>query len=355
MVQNIEKTSGGRKFHLDLLRAIACLSVVMIHVSAEYVVRGSAGADFWLGNLLDSLSRAGVPLFVMISGALMLDENYEFTKKKWLGHVGRMTAFYAVWSTVYCFIFRILPLLQRGEKVRLPGTITQILSGHYHLWFVPMIIGVYLVLPLLRLWVKEKNVRYVEYFLGVSAVFGFVVPQVMAIVTDQFKVYKSVQTLWDNFNLGQTAGYTVYFVLGWYLNRGVKHWKLISALGVLGFAMTFAGTGWATVILEMNGYPFYENFTVNVLVYSCAIFVFCRHRYEQPKKPGGMMQKAVRGLGRCSLGVYAVHVYVISELMPRLGGLHIAAGAPLIFVLTMVLSALLSVILGKIPLVKKIV
>jgi surface polysaccharide O-acyltransferase-like enzyme len=73
MVQKIEKPLSARKNHLDLLRAIACLSVVMIHVSAEYVVRGSAGADFWLGNLLDSLSRAGVPLFVMISGAAKCD------------------------------------------------------------------------------------------------------------------------------------------------------------------------------------------------------------------------------------------------------------------------------------------
>lgn len=355
MVQKIEKPLSGRKNHLDLLRAIACLSVVMIHVSAEYVVRGSAGADFWLGNLLDSLSRAGVPLFVMISGALMLDENYAFTKKKWLGYIGRMTAFYAVWSTVYCFIFRMLPLIQRGEKIRIPGTVAQIFSGHYHLWFVPMIISLYLILPLLRLWVKEKNVRHVEYFLGVSAVFGFVVPQVMAILVDQVKALKPIQTLWDNFNLGQTAGYTVYFVLGWYLNRGVKYKKLLSALGILGFAMTFAGTGWATVILEMKSYPFYENFTVNVLLYSAAIFVFCRHWFEQPKRPDGAMQRAVRGLGKYSLGIYAVHVYVISKLLPYLGGLHIGVGLPLVFVLTLGLSLLLSFVLSKIPLVKKIV
>ena len=45
-------------YHLDLLRAIACLSVVMIHVSAEFVVRGNSGPDFRLGVLLDSLARA---------------------------------------------------------------------------------------------------------------------------------------------------------------------------------------------------------------------------------------------------------------------------------------------------------
>ena len=62
-------------FYIDLLRAVACLCVVMLHVSAAYVFKGVGSRDFWVGNLVDSASRAGVPLFVMISGALMLDEN----------------------------------------------------------------------------------------------------------------------------------------------------------------------------------------------------------------------------------------------------------------------------------------
>lgn len=355
-MQNIEKKPSGRLFHLDLLRVIACLSVVMIHVSAEFVVRGNTGVDFWLGNLMDSLSRAGVPLFVMISGALMLDEGYAFTKKKWMGHIGRMAAFYVVWSTVYCIIFRVIGLVQRGEKVRMLGVFTQIASGHYHLWFVPMIIGLYLVVPLLRMWVKEKNIRWVEYFLLVSVVIEFIVPQVMAILLDQIKALKPVQSLWDNMNLGFTQEYVTYFVLGWYLNRGVKHRKLVCALGIPAVIMTFAGTGWASVVLEMKSYPFYENFTVNVLLHSAAIFVLCRSWFEQPKKPGGMGQRLVGWIGKYSLGVYAAHVYFISKwLMPNLGGLHCAIAMPLIFVLTLLLSMAVSMILHLIPLVRKIV
>ena len=355
-MQNIEAKTSGRKFHLDLLRAIACLSVVMIHVSAEFVVRGNSGPDFWLGNLFDSLSRAGVPLFVMISGALMLDENYEFTKKKWLGHIGRMAAFYAVWSTVYCIIFRVIPLVSRGEKVRMLGVFTQIISGHYHLWFVPMIIGLYLLVPLLRMWVREQNVRWVEYFLIVSVILEFVVPPVMTILLDQIKTLNPIQTFWDNMNLGFTQGYVTYFILGWYLNRGVKYRKLVCGLGVLGVMMTFVGTGWATVMLKMKSYPFYENFTVNVLLHSAAVFVLCRSWFEQPKKPDGVLHKLADWIGKYSLGVYAVHVYFISDLlMPNLGGLHCAVAMPLIFVLTMLLSMAVSMILHLIPLVRKIV
>ena len=80
---------GTRLFYLDLLRAFACLSVIMIHVSAEYAVKEVGSIDFWVGNIFDSISRAGVPIFVMISGAWMLDEEYHFSKKNGSNILGK--------------------------------------------------------------------------------------------------------------------------------------------------------------------------------------------------------------------------------------------------------------------------
>lgn len=328
-MQGVEKKTSGRLFYLDLLRVIACLSVVMIHVSADFVVRGTKGPDFWVGNLFDSLSRAGVPLFVMISGALMLDENYDFTVKKWLGHMCRMTVFYVVWLKVCGWIG----------------------SPDYHLWFVPMIVGLYALVPIMRLWVNEQNVVWVECFLLVSLVFAFIAPQVTGIVpgTDRIK------TFMDNLNLGFAPGYAAYFVLGWYLNRGVRRWKLVGLLGIAGLFMTFAGTGFAAVMLRMKEYPFYENFTVNVLAYSAAIFTLCRMKFEQPRKPDGAGRKIVGWISKYSLGIYGVHLYFISQFLPLVDGMHTAAAILLLFVLTMTASAAVSMILHQIPLIRKIV
>ena len=322
----------ARQFHLDLLRMIACLLVVMIHVSAEFVVRGNEGPDFWWGIAFDSLARAGVPLFVMISGALMLDENYVFTVKKWLGHIVRMAVFYVVWLNVSGLIG----------------------SPDYHLWFAPMIIGVYLLVPMLRLWVNEANKRWVEVFLIISLVFSFIMPQARAIAPRMVGKLNTIGWLEDfakNFDLGFAPGYAAYFVLGWYLNRGVLGWKPACLLGIAGLAMTFGGTAWATLTLRMNGYPFYENFTVNVLAYSTAIFAVCRACCGRADGFGG---RFVRWIGRCSLGIYAVHLSVISELMGVFGGMHPAPAIPVIFVLTVAVSAAVSMILRLIPLVKKI-
>lgn len=329
----MQKIQKARMHHLDLLRMIACLSVVMIHISAEFVVRGNGGPDFWMGNLMDSLSRAGVPLFVMLSGALMLDEKYEFTKKKWLSHIGRMAAFYAVWQLVCGWIG----------------------SPTYHLWFVPMIICMYLITPLLRMWVNGQNIRSVEWFLKIAFVLLFVIPQITELMIRGIGGNGFLRGFLDDLNVAYSVRYVVYFILGWYLNRGVRRWKLICGLGLFGVCMTFAGTWAAKSLLGMDTYPFYRNFTVNVLLHSAAVFVLCRMRLAQPLKPNGVAWKAVRWIGRCSLGIYAVHLYMISKLMPVFGGLHIFVALPLIFVLTLALSATVSMVFQRIPIIREIV
>lgn len=343
------REAGRRFFHIDLIRAFACLSVVMIHVSAEFVIRGTQGADFLVGNAFDSLARTGVPLFVMISGALMLDEGYQFTKKKWLGHIGRMAAFFLFWSVVYILCFRTNLFRNIVE------TVMSIFSGHYHLWFVPMILGLYLILPLLRLWVKEANKRYVEYFLLLAAIFAFVLPQGLELLVVKFKSFRHIKSFVDDMHMQYPLGYTAYFVLGWYLNRGIRWKKTSYVLGILGVIVTFAGTHAAATMLKMRDYPFYENFTVNVLLHSVAMFVLCKSVFENRTPSRGILSGLVRMVGKYSLGIYAVHVYFITKLLPVFGQMHALAAIPIIFVLCTAISMLISMLLHKIPLLKKIV
>ena len=72
-------TKSNRIVYLDVLRVIACFSVIMVHSCAQYFVKDIGSFNFWVGNIFDGLARIGVPLFIMISGALMLDKNYQFS------------------------------------------------------------------------------------------------------------------------------------------------------------------------------------------------------------------------------------------------------------------------------------
>lgn len=116
----LEENIPNRIYYLDVLRVIACLSVIMIHASARYVVYDFGSINFWIANVLDSVSRVAVPLFVMISGALMLDERYSYSTKKLSKHIIRMIIFFIFWSALYCIIFQIIiPLTTQGATINL--------------------------------------------------------------------------------------------------------------------------------------------------------------------------------------------------------------------------------------------
>lgn len=65
----MNELSNKRVYYLDILRVIACVSVIMIHTSGGYVDENFNGLNFYVGNIFDSLSRIVGPLFVMVSGA----------------------------------------------------------------------------------------------------------------------------------------------------------------------------------------------------------------------------------------------------------------------------------------------
>ena len=135
----------------------------MIHASAQYVSNDVGTLNFFMGNFWDSLSRFAVPVFVMISGALLLDEDHIYSAEKNKRRILRMVRFFVFWSLVYCVGFQmVLPVLKH-EPFDLPLFLRSFFSGSFHLWFCYMIVGLYLILPLLRLWVKRENVRQVRW------------------------------------------------------------------------------------------------------------------------------------------------------------------------------------------------
>lgn len=74
------ENSKERIVTLDIVRIVAAVAVVMIHSCSRFIMLyGNDTTEFIYGNFFNCISRPGVPLFVMISGALMLDENKEIT------------------------------------------------------------------------------------------------------------------------------------------------------------------------------------------------------------------------------------------------------------------------------------
>lgn len=105
--------SSSRIVYFDSARVIAILAVVLLHSSTMFLE--TQGTNFVLGSILNSLTRFGVPCFVMISGAIFLDENRKLTvphiiKKYVMGIVWLIVA----WNIIYAILYTIILPFHRG-------------------------------------------------------------------------------------------------------------------------------------------------------------------------------------------------------------------------------------------------
>lgn len=336
-----------RIYYLDILRVIACLAVIMIHSSCDYVMYKTTNFNFWVGNIFDSFARLGVPLFVMISGALLLDEKYDYSKEKLLKHIKKMILFFVFWSFVYCLLFNIIGQLFLLEKdFNVYRIINAFVQGYYHLWYIYLIIGLYLILPLLRLWVNDKNKKYVEYFIILSLIFNFLIPQIIIIGNCYGNAFVGINDiLCSKLCLQYVGGFTTYFILGWYINNyEIKHKKLIYILGIISVLISIFGT----YILKLE---FYGNLSLHVLLYTAAVFLFAKNIKTKENK-------LVLFISKYSLGIYAIHamiIYVVNKVLLKINFTNALINIPIVFIITLVISTIGAYIISKIPFFKKFV
>ena len=348
----------SRIYYLDVLRAIACMCVVMIHCSvlysAEEVYLGSA--NYLACLIFEGISRLGVPVFVMISGALLLDEDRDAGFAKTRGHILRMILFFIFWSAVYCLVFQVADPMLKNEPVRLSGVGAALITGPVHLWYIYFIIGIYLIVPLLRLWVKKDNIKYVGYFILLAFVFQSVLANLTEIglmYHDAFRHFDYI--LGSGLRLSYVSGLTVYFVLGWYLNnREFKRPALIYILGAASLLVMIGGSYAIGVTKDTCQRPLYAKLSPFVFMWSVSVFVFVKRTFKNAEE-----NRFILAVSRLSLGIYAVHPMLITLLFTRFLQPLLPDAAllniPLMYITVFALSCAVSYLLGRIPGLKRLV
>lgn len=345
-----------RIIYLDVLRCLACLAVIMIHTSAGFVVKNFGCKSFWMGNILDSLSRFAVPIFIMISGALLLDSKYDYSNKKNIKHIKKLIGFYFFWSLLYSIYSNLyLPYSLYGS-MNYKKFILSIISGPYHLWFIPMLCGLYLILPILRLWINKKNKKEIQHFMILSTIFIFFIPQFIRIVGYYYPDIQSFKLFFNSFNLQFVGGYTLYFILGWYLNNYDVKRSYVYSLGVIGILFSVIATYLLSIDSNMARYE-YDNLSMNILFYSIMVFVLVKS-YCSKKEINKRILSIVNSISKYSLGIYAIHALIIDRLNLYFLDNNIYTAIiviPVTYIITFVVSYLISIIMSKIKPLKRFV
>lgn len=340
--------------YFDILRVIAILAVIMLHVAAANFNRTDIFSPIWeMSNIYNGLMRWGVPVFVMISGTLFLDPareiNFHKLYTKNILHVGFVLIF---WSFLYALLY------ERGFNGNPGKILSHAVLGHFHLWFLYMLLGLYLIVPLLRpiCW----DTKLLRYFLVLSMFFSFFIPTVVRILTGLdlmmpdsvfAKMLKIVNSVTERTHFHFTLGYVAYFVLGYYVNQiTLLPWqrKIIYVLGIGGGLFTIFFTQFISHVAKVP-FEIYSNLTLNVLFEALAVLVFVK--YHVDLFPAKIISSCTY-LAKRVLGIYLLHVGILTFLKHC----HIVStnfnplfSIPLIALLAFCLSWLSTEIIRRIP------
>lgn len=338
----------GRTVYFDYLRVIASLAVMVLHVSSQYWSSIDVNRFAWqVFNCYDGIVRWGVPIFVMISGALFLSREIPI-KRIYSKYVLRMASSFFVWSTIYA-------LVVGGSPTEI---LAAIVSGHYHMWFILMIIGLYVTIPVVKPMVE--NDERCRYFLLLSLVFAFVLPWSMTLMDDLgsplvVALSRAMRSGFNDMNVRVFTGFVGFFVLGYYLNRvelDKRQRAAIYVLGLIGFVFTVVMTSVVSLRAQKCDGYYYGNFTVNVLCEVLAVFTWFKYRSYNNDRANRFVLK----LSRYCFGAYLVHPLIIRQLRMNLG-IHALmfnpiASVPCISLLVFVISFGIAALLNRVPVVR---
>lgn len=318
-----------RVLYLDFVRVLACLMVVVQH---------SPMADVVSSVLLSAsgfLTYPCCPLFFMVSGALLLPMEACSTDTFIRRRLSKV-----LWPTLVWTLLYLGMRIAKGEVFTLANVLSIPFSaqGCGILWFMYVMIGLYLMTPVISPWLRSAGKRDVELFLilwGVTLLYSHI------------EGYLQIASGYNNM-LYYFGGYLGYFVLGYYLHRHVKVGRAESYAVVLMLLFPIALYGF----LKYMGIEFSFSAYTSILTASMATawFILIRKVCERFSLAVERLPFLVT-ISNLSFGIYLMHFMVMWVAWTICSRLNIVSLPQIIVtsIITFALSCFISWIISRMP------
>lgn len=332
-VMNLSNQKNQHIVWLDVVRFIAMFTVVCCHCTDPFnFYPGTApniGEIKLWGAIYGSVLRPCVPLFVMITGALLLPVRGDastFYKKR----IPRVFYPFLIWSVLYNLFPWITGLLGLNPQIILdffPYAGEEVMRQSFsvsleyilmipfnfsilavHMWYIYLLIGLYLYLPVFSAWVEKASERAKLMFLLAWGV-TLLLPYYYQFVSN----YLWGTCSWNSFGmLYAFAGFNGYLLLGHYLKN--LEWSLKKTLTIgipmfaVGYAVTFLGFRHITALPEYTDEMlelFFTYCSLNVVMMTIPMFMLAK----KVKVNSERMKKALANLTVCGFGIYMIHYF----------------------------------------------
>lgn len=310
---------------MDVLRIIACIMVICIHVSAEYLMIADLKSTLFLESyLIDSISRVCIPIFLMITGALWL-------KKKSVSIIDmcklsfKTLCLFFAWNAFYA--------LRSG----IDNYWKSLSEGIYHLWYLLLISVLYIIIAVLSL-VEDKNKKYLIYF---CLIFG--------VVLSFISKFAGNNNLFGDVVNPTFIAYIGYLLIGYDLSN--RKGSFVYLIIFILMSIVYGCTG---VAISLNNgeasFPFFDYDNIVVFVNSILLFISIKSIFSFKSKIASVISAFISNL---TFGVYLVHVLVIL-VFKHCGILEILSVWQAIGIVFLI-SIFISFVMSKIPYIRCLV
>lgn len=329
--------------------------VILVHVTFfPYKFTGSEITGLDIANWFSTDAFAavgyllGLPMFVLLSGALLLDPTKAdepmrvFYKKRF----SRIGVPLIAWSIIY--------MIWTFGTRQWPFTVTnftqKIIDGPYfHMWYLYLLIGLYALTPMLRVLVKNMNHRMFTVLLAIWFV-GTITPAFIHNFTD-FDFYPVMFII---------TGWVGYYLLGTYLLK-TKIRRSVAAVGfIVGFLGAFIGAWVITATTGEANSGFFTNYqSYSIIIGSISAFTLLTSINPKSVEKHSKTNRLINWVGSNTLPIYLLHPIVIDLIINLFSALPFA-GIRLVYTpsLTLTIFALTALIvyaIKKIPYAPKVI
>ncbi|WP_299525542.1 acyltransferase [uncultured Methanobrevibacter sp.] len=333
--------------YLDNLRFFAILGIIAFHISMLWYKPEVLGVS--IVDICAKLGKSGVPIFLMISGALLLKKKQYSIKDFYKKRFPRVTIPFLFWIAIY--IVSILYIHQMYSNLFYD------IAKHFfdtYMWYFYLIVGVYLALPFINDFINSRNLNDVKYF-----VILFILSSIFYFGCRYFNISSFLDL---RFFIGGIG----YLVLGYYLaNVNIKspNKTIILSLILLIICLVIKVKYDNLAILDyINDALFLKsNLDISFLEIGLCSSIFLIFRSMELKKitTKKIIKKFVLSISKASYGMYLIHVVLFMFIKSWWTKLPGSGTQILIYYIGITLglfliSWILTVILSKIPYLKEI-
>lgn len=338
-----------RNISIDLIKCIAIIFVVAIHTSSDGFSFPLTSSHFFATTLIRSFVSTAVPLFLISSGALMLDPQKTLsTKKLWSKNILRLVVAMLFWALLYKLFYLIGTGNFNFKNVYHSIKEVLVFNQEFHLYYIHITLLVYAFLPITRAFLKSTDDSTLKYFIGLWFILGIVYPTVY--IYWPLNLIHGFPMQWM---INMTYSAIGYGVIGYYFTKKPLSLKTSIVFTLIGFLSTFV----LTYMYTLKYLSLYDHFLggmhIPVCVFAFGIFNLCKYISTILSKT---IISAVVYISKASFCIYLVHIFVL-RIFSFTGYnatlFHPALSIPLVTLSNVAVSLGIYHILSKIPIVNK--